>query len=82
MGDQDQNYWQRRAEAAEARVADLDLEIALEQDAAGMRDSLRLAEINRLREALVRIGYSVAGAHPEAMRKIARDALNKEGYGR
>ena len=36
------------------------------------------AEADRLREALVRVGYSVAGAHPEAMRKIARTALNAE----
>ena len=41
------------------------------------RDEAR-AEADRLREALVRVGYSVAGAHPEAMRKIARTALNAE----
>ena len=51
-----------------------------QRDAATLRAEKAEAEADRLHAALVRIGYSVAGAHPEAMRKIARTALDaKDG---
>ena len=50
----------------------LDDEIAALSDRAVRAE----AKADRLRKALVRIGYPLAGAHPEDMRKIARDALD------